>query len=144
MPHSYNKIWLHVIFSTKNWQPLIIQPAEKRIYAFLIHELKEMGCPVRIANGMPDHVHLLFLLNPNRASADVIKQIKGSSTRFINQEKITPFEFGWQTGYAAFSVSESQLDKTYYYIKNQKEHHQYKAFEEEYKELIELYKATES
>ena len=72
---------------------------------------------------MPDHIHVLFLQNPQKTISDIVKQIKGSSSHFINGEELILEKFAWQTGYAAFSVSESQLDAAYNYIKNQKQHH---------------------
>ncbi len=98
-----------------------------------------MGCPVRIINGMPDHIHCLFLLNPQKSIAEVIKQIKGSSSHFINQNNLISEKFSWQTGYASYSVSESVVDKVFQYIKNQKSHHQKKTFEQEYEGFIKLY-----
>ena len=70
---------------------------------------------------MPDHVHVLFLQNPQKTISDIIKQIKGSSSHFMNREELILEKFAWQTGYAAFSVSESQLEVVYQYIKNQKQ-----------------------
>lgn len=136
MSHSFYKIWLHVVFSTKNREPLIIKEKEQTIYNFISDQLSELGCPVRIINGMPDHIHLLFLQNPQKSIAEIIKQIKGSSSHWINQQQIIKHQFAWQTGYGVFSVSESQLEKAYLYIKNQKEHHQKKTFMEEYDEFI--------
>lgn len=69
MPHSFNKIWIHAIWATKERQPLIEPHAEKKIHDILREELREAGCPVRIVNGMADHVHLLFLLNPQKSIA---------------------------------------------------------------------------
>lgn len=66
---------------------------------------------------MPDHVHALFLLNPKKSIADVIRQVKGSSSHSINGENLIPVKFAWQIGYAAFAASESQLDVVYNYIK---------------------------
>ena len=77
----------------------------------------ESGCPVRIINGMQDHVHCLFLLNPQKAVTEIIKQVKGSSSHSVNEENLITEKFAWQTGYAAYSVSESQLEKVFVYIK---------------------------
>src|SRR4051812_43847737 len=107
MPHSYNKIWIHAIWSTKERIPLIHHGIEQKLYQFLSDQLRELGCPVRIINGMPDHIHCLFLLSPQKSIADVIKQIKGSSSHYINQGNLIKEKFAWQTGYAAYSVSES-------------------------------------
>jgi len=77
MPHSYNQIWLHAIWATKYRQPLIDSKIEKAIFDFMRKQFEELGCPVRIINGMPDHVHCLFLQNPKKSVAETIKQIKG-------------------------------------------------------------------
>jgi len=69
---------------------------------------------------MPDHIHCLFLLNPQKSISEVIKQIKGSSSHYVNQTNLISQKFAWQTGYAAYSVSESVLEKTFSYIQNQK------------------------
>ncbi|MFP4093565.1 MAG: IS200/IS605 family transposase [Cyclobacteriaceae bacterium] len=139
MPHSFNKIWIHAIWATKERVPLIHFPIEKKVHQFMAEQLRELGCPVRIINGMPDHVHCLFLLSPQKSIADVIKQIKGSSSHFINQNNLIAEKFAWQTGYAAYSVSESVLEKVFQYIKNQKRHHRKKAFQQEYEDFLKLY-----
>ena len=132
MPHSLNKIWIHAIWSTKERLPLIQSSIEITIHQFIANQFRELGCPVRIINGMPDHIHCFFLLNPQKSIAEVIKQIKGSSSHFINQNNIISEKFAWQTGCAAFSVSESGVEKVFEYIKNQKSHHQKKTFLQEY------------
>jgi len=93
---------------------------------------------------MPDHIHCLFLLSPTKSIAEIIKQIKGSSSHYLNEEKHLPDKFAWQTGYAAYSVSESVLEKVYRYIKHQKQHHQKKAFENEFEEILKLHHATKN
>lgn len=139
MPHSYNKIWIHAIWATKNRAELIDFSIEKQVYDYIREELIEQGCPLRIINGMPDHIHVLFLLNPNKSIVDVIKQAKGSSSHSINGADLMLEKFVWQTGYAAYSVSESQVEKVYNYIKIQKQHHLKQNFEDEFNEYIKLY-----
>ena len=138
MPHSFNKIWIHAIWATKERTPLIATEIEKQVYNFMRSQFVESGCPVRIINGMPDHVHCLFLLNPQKAIADIVKQVKGSTSHFINEQDLMKEKFAWQTGYAAYSVSESVLEKVFEYIKNQKQHHAKKTFQQEYEEIIKL------
>jgi len=94
------------------------------------------GCPVRIINGMADHVHLLFLQNPKMAVTDIIKQVKGNTSYWVNDQNLIRGKFSWQTGFAAFSVSESQLERVFQYITHQKEHHSKKTFMTEYDEFI--------
>jgi REP element-mobilizing transposase RayT len=131
MPHSLNKIWIHAIWATKERKPLIHKSLEQQVYQYIAEQLRKQGCPVRIINGMPDHIHCLFLLNPQKSIAEVIKQIKGSSSHFINQNDLISDKFAWQTGYAAYSISESGVEKVFEYIKKQKSHHQKKTFQQE-------------
>ena len=139
MPHSFNKIWIHAIWATKERAPILHSNIEKTIHQFLSDQLRMQGCPVRIVNGMADHVHCLFLLNPQKSIAEVIKQIKGSSAHHINKDDLIAEKFAWQTGYAAYSVSESVVERVFQYIKNQKEHHKKKTFQQEYEAYIKLY-----
>ncbi len=139
MSHSFNKIWIHAIWSTKERCPFIISSVEKKVYNLMINEFIDAGCPVRIINGMADHVHSLFLLNPNKAVTEIIKQMKGSCSHEINKQNITKEKFSWQTGYAAYSVSESAIEKVFQYIKNQKKHHEKISFQREYENLIRLH-----
>lgn len=139
MPRSYNKIWIHAIFATKERQQLILPEIEEQVYGHLTEQLIETGCPVRIINGMPEHIHLLFLLSPQKAIADVLKQIKGNTSHWINEQDTIKEKFAWQGGYGAYSVSESQLEKVYRYILNQKQHHVKKTFAQEFEEFTRLH-----
>jgi putative transposase len=140
MPHSFNKIWIHAIWATKERRPFIHHSIEPMLYSFISEQLREQGCLPRIINGMPDHIHCLFLLNPKKSIAEVIKQIKGSSSHFINQSTLIEGKFAWQNGYAAYSVSESVLEKVFRYISTQKLHHQKKSFQQEHEEFLKLYR----
>jgi REP element-mobilizing transposase RayT len=132
-------MWIHVVFATKDRFPLIQPVVEKQIHDHMREQLIESGCLVRIINGMPDHVHLLFLQNPKTAVTDIIKQVKGNTSHWVNGQNLMKDKFAWQTGYAAYSVSESQAEKVFQYIKNQKEHHSEKTFLQEYEEFMELH-----
>ncbi len=139
MPHSYSKIWIHAIWSTKDWHQLIVPEIESLVHQYMREQFIESGCPVRIINGMPDHVHCLFLLNPQKPITEIIKQIKGATSHFINEQSLIEEKFSWQTGYASFSVSESIVEKVFEYIKNQKIHHAKKTFQQEYHDFLKLY-----
>ncbi|MBK7291491.1 MAG: IS200/IS605 family transposase [Chitinophagaceae bacterium] len=136
MSHSYNRLWIHAIWSTKDRHSLITPAIENILYDQLKNQFIESGCSISIINGAADHVHCLFLLNHKKALADIIKQVKGASSHWINQQDIITEKFAWQTGYAAYSVSESVFDKVYQYILNQKKHHTKKTFVKEYEEFI--------
>lgn len=139
MPHSFNKIWIHSIWSTKDRMPLIDLSFENNLYQNISEQLLEQTCPVRIINGTSDHIHCLFLLNPQKSIVDVIKQIKGSSSHFVNQNNFIQEKFAWQTGYAAYSISESVVEKVFQYIQNQKQHHKKVTFQQEYDDFLKVY-----
>lgn len=102
MPHSFNKIWIHAVWATKERLPIIKPAIEHHLYSFIANQLHELGCPVRIINGMPDHIHCLFLLSPQKSIADVVKQTKGSSSHFINQQNFIAQKFAWQNAMQLF------------------------------------------
>jgi putative transposase len=139
MSHSLVKCWIHAIFGTKYWQPLIEFSFEKAVHEKIEQELTQMGCRVRIVNGMPDHVHSLFLLTPNRSISEVMQYIKGLTSQWINNQNFLQVKFAWQGGYAAYSVSESQVEKVFHYIKNQKQHHKHQTFFKELQALAKLH-----
>lgn len=139
MSHSFYRIWLHVVFSTQSRKSLITPIAENTIFEHMRKLLLEEKCPVRIINGMSDHVHLLFLHNPNKAIADTIQQIKESTSNWINENGIIEKKFAWQKGYGVFSVSESRVEKVFKYIENQKAFHRKTSFADEYNKMMELY-----
>jgi len=125
---------------SKTDKNLFLPPFENKIYNYLRQQFIDLECPLRIINGMPDHVHCLFLQNPKVSITDIIKQIKGSSSHFINQNQFLPVKFSWQSGSAVYSVSESIVEKVFEYIRNQKEHHRKLTFQEEFDKIIKVHK----
>jgi REP element-mobilizing transposase RayT len=140
MSHSLLKIWIHGIFSTKDRIALITSEYEKELYNHIKQKLEnDLDCIVRIINGMSDHIHILFLLSPKFSVGDIFKNIKGESSHWVNQSAFTKYKFAWQTGYGAFSVSESMVNEVEKYIANQKEHHKKMTYEEEVNLFIKKY-----
>lgn len=133
MSHSYSNNYVHVVYSTKNREDLIPPEFEKRLYSFVAEIAREHKIPFVAAGGMPNHSHLLFLLPPTIALASAINTFKTNSSRFMSQQGS---DFNWQEGYGAFSVSPPQLDRVTTYIRNQREHHRKKTFEEEFIGLL--------
>lgn len=140
MSHSLHKIWIHVIWSTKNRIPIVENKYERTIYNCIENQFHELESPLKIINGMPDHVHCLFLLNPEKSISDVIKQVKGSTSHYINQNNLCSSKFSWQTGHSAYSISESAVQTVYKYILNQKEHHKSISFIEKQNAFLKAYK----
>ena len=85
---------------------------------------------------MPDHVHILFGFRPSQSLSDLMQDIKGSSSKWINEKRFIKGKFSWQEGYGAFSYSKSDLPNEIQYIKNQEEHHKKRSFIEEYEDLL--------
>jgi putative transposase len=140
MSHSLLKIWIHCVFGTKDRVALIKKTFEIDLYNHIKQKLEEdLDCKVRIINGTADHIHLLFLLSPNFSVRDIIKNIKGESSHWINQSDLINTKFAWQTGYDAFSVSESMVKDVELYIKNQKVHHKKMTYAEEVELFMKKY-----
>ncbi len=140
MSHSFTRIWIHTIQATKNRRPTITPDFEAALHNHIKHHLEEdFDCPVRAINGTSDHVHVLLLLSPNYAVKDILQNMKGESSHWLNQQDSTGTKFAWQTGYSAFSVSESHVDEVAGYIDNQKRHHVNRTYTEECRELFRLH-----
>jgi putative transposase len=87
-------------------------------------------------NGMPDHIHILFGLRPSQSLSDLMQDIKGNSSKWINEKGFVSEKFAWQEGYGAFSYSKSEVPGIIQYIMNQTDHHKRKTFTEEYFEML--------
>jgi len=142
MSHSYTKIWLHVVFSTKNRSRIITGDLEKKLHWHLKGKFTELGSPALAINGMEDHIHALFLLNPHRLAGDVINAVKKESSNWINQNDLTLKPFSWENGFGCFSVSESMVPEVESYIKGQKNYHQNKNFDDEFTLMLKKYKLS--
>ena len=98
--------------------------------------LENKNCHLYQINGVEDHLHILTHIHPSVSLADLIKDIKLASTKFIKEKNIFPDFKGWQDGYGAFTYSLDRKDVLINYIRNQEEHHKVKTFHEEYIELL--------
>jgi REP element-mobilizing transposase RayT len=133
MSHSYHQIYVHAVYATKGRKDLIPQEFEKRLFSFVASVAKNHRVPLLAIGGMSNHNHVLFALPPAMDVPEVIRTLKSNSSRFMNERG---FEFGWQQGYGAFSVSASQLGTVKNYIRSQREHHKKRSFEEEFVLLL--------
>ena len=135
MAHTYTNLLTHALFSTKDRQPLLRPEIKSDLYAYLgaiIANLK--GKPVLI-NGPKDHVHLLFVLPSTISLSDLMEKLKANSSRWAN-ERWAERRFSWQTGFTAFSVSQSKLSEVEAYISHQEEHHRKLTYQEEVVALL--------
>ncbi len=127
---------LHIVFSTKNRQSLIKSDFEQPIYNYISGIGRNLEIPILKIGGMSDHIHILMMLPATISLSNAMHKIKGSSSRWINEQFFNDNIFKWQGGYSAFSVSISNLEKVKEYISRQKVHHKYYSFEEEEKGLL--------
>ncbi len=139
MSKTYAKIWVHTVWSTKNRTHIIKPKIEQQLFDFLKEELHKMNCIVRIVNGMPDHVHCLFSLNPQKSISEIVKQLKGSSSHFVNSNNLIEEKFVWQRGFGVFGVSHSAVEVVHQYIQHQKQHHSKRTFEKEYLQFMRVH-----
>lgn len=127
---------LHVVFGTKNRVPFIEPELEQPIYNYVSGIGRNLGIPILKIGGMNDHIHILMMLPSTISLSKAMHKIKGSSSRWINNQFFQGNEFKWQGGYSAFSVSMSNIDKVKLYIERQKIHHQYYSYEEEHRGFL--------
>lgn len=131
MPQSLVKNLLHLIFSTKHRTPWIPTEVRPRLYAHLAGVFRNWDSPVLCIGGVEDHVHALFSLSKNHALKKIVEEVKKASSKWMKDEGTLNSEFYWQNGYAAFSVSESNVQSVKTYIETQDEHHRQMTFQEE-------------
>ncbi len=121
---TFWRSYAHLVWATKNREPLIRSEIEAGLYAALVSKAAELGCYVHAVNGVSDHVHLIISIPPKHSVAWVVKNLKGSSSHFANHELPPgPGPFGWQRGYGYLSLGESQCERAVAYVENQKQHH---------------------
>ncbi len=133
MSHSYTQNIIHVVFSTKGRAKFILPCAQGKLWAYIGGICKNEGIFVHGIGGTEDHVHCLLQLPPTQKLAKSIGTIKANSSRWLRE---TARDFAWQQGYAAFSVSASQLRTVNRYVRNQEAHHRKMSFEEEFLALL--------
>jgi len=139
MPQSLARILVHLIFSTKNREPFLSLDLQAELHPYLTTVLNNDGCPALEVGGVEDHVHLLFGLSRTLTIAQVVENVKTSSSKWIKTKEASLSCFHWQTGYGAFSVSQSNATAVVRYIQNQAEHHRKESFQSEFRKFLERY-----
>ena len=142
MPQSLSSILVHLVFSTKNREPYITAEIEPELHSYLAAVFRECHSPTLIINGTANHLHALFTLSRTVTVAEIVEEVKKRSSKWAKTKGGVSRNFQWQTGYGAFSVSQSNVAAVKKYIAGQKEHHRRKTFEEEYRSFLEKYGVT--
>ena len=139
MPHSYSSLWVHLIWSTKNREPVLTPLLKPEVYKVIKNIATDRDIYLDCINGVEDHVHLLVRLRTDQSVANIVKTIKGNSWDFFKND---PDRYvTWQDGFGAFSVSPGHVKRVRNYIYNQEEHHRNKSFVDELKEIRQMAKS---
>lgn len=135
MPQSLSAVYIHLVFSTKRHPFLRYETTRMSVHSYLGGISKQLGCAPIITGGMEDHVHLLARFGRTITQAEWVKELKRVSNLWI-KEQYSIRNFEWQSGYADFSVSASNLEQVKRYIQNQQEHHRRLDFQDELRRLL--------
>ena len=137
--HSFSRCWLHLIWETLGREPMLDKRAAAKVSVNLSEYSTEKGIYMRINYFNAEHTHALIDLPTNLTIEQVIQLLKGSSSHWINENRLVKGRFAWGRGYGAFSVSHSDIDRVSNYIANQGEHHRKRTFQDEYELFVKRY-----
>ena len=136
MANTYTQLLYHIVFSTKNRQPMLDAIHRPELFKYIWGIHKNMGCHLYRLGGVEDHIHLLTHMPTTLCIADFVREIKTGSNHWM--KTILPAFSGWQDGYGAFTVSYRERDEMIEYIKGQEEHHRKESYIEEYRRLLQV------
>jgi putative transposase len=137
MANTYTSLNYHIVFSTKNREPWLLDMVRERLWPYLGGIARENRMKALEVGGTADHVHLLLSIPAGMALSKALQNIKGGSSHWLKETFPALAGFAWQDGYGAFTISQSQLDGVREYIRNQEEHHSTRTFAEEYQAFLE-------
>jgi putative transposase len=136
MSSTHTQILYQIVYSTKHREKVMTKESRPALFKYMFGLLNNKKCHLYRLNGVEDHLHIVTHIHPTVALADMIKDLKVSSSEFIKDNSLFKDFGGWQDGYGAFTYSIKAKDNLIEYVKNQEEHHRKKTFIEEYKELL--------
>ncbi len=137
--HSYSRCWLHLIWATLDREPMLTKPAAVKASGFLTDYAHQKNIYMKINYFNPEHVHALIDMPTSKSIEEVVQLFKGSSSHWINQNRLLRGRFSWGRGYGAFSVSHSHIDQVAAYVAGQEEHHRKKTFGQEFEVFVRKY-----
>lgn len=139
MVNAYTQLLVQFVFAVKNRMGLVNSDMREAIEKYIGGIVQNNGHKLLAIYCMPDHCHILVGLNPKQSISDLVRDVKSNSSKWINDQRLSKYNFQWQDGYGAFSYSKSQLEGVVQYILKQAEHHKRKTFSEEYSEFMEKF-----
>lgn len=139
MANTFTQIHIQTVFSVQDRNCIFHKSFKNELYQYITGIIQNNGHKLLAINGMLDHVHVFLGMRPNQSLSDLMQDVKGDSSKWINKKGFNPGRFSWQEGYGAFSYSKSQVNNVIDYIMNQEKHHHKKSFIEEYLEFLEKF-----
>lgn len=139
MANTFTQIYLHLVFAVQNRMSLIQPEWKEELYKYITGIIQNNGHKLIAINGTSNHLHIAAGYKPHQLIPDLLQDVKGFSSKWINEKKFIRGKFNWQSGYGAFSFSHSHMDRVVKYIQNQEKHHKRKTFQDEYMELLDKY-----
>ncbi|HCQ12510.1 IS200/IS605 family transposase [Flavobacterium sp.] len=139
MANTYTQIHVQFVFAVKFRNGLIHASFKEELYQYISGIIKANNHKLLAINGMPDHLHIFIGMRPTQSISDLLQDIKGSSSKWINEKKFLKVKFEWQEGYGAFSYSKSHDNNVINYIQNQENHHKKETFREEYLKFLKVF-----
>ncbi|WP_367871923.1 IS200/IS605 family transposase [Luteolibacter sp. Populi] len=136
MAQSLASLLVHLVFSTKDREPSIPDHLRKELHAYIGGIIAHRSGALLAAGSVADHIHLMISHPRTIAPAELVKEIKAGSSKWMNEREKRAFKFHWQSGYGIFSISPTHRPKLEEYIANQAEHHRVTTFQEEYRKLL--------
>ena len=136
MANTYIKIYLHIVFAVKNRAAMLLPTCRDKVHAYMTSALRGMGHVPIIVGGVSDHVHILMSYTPTQPLADMIRDLKINTTKFINGQRLVSSHFAWQSGYGCFSYSPTHVEQVRNYILNQENHHRKVNMRDEMKNIF--------
>jgi len=131
-PNAYTQFYVQLIFAVKNRDACLNSSIRPRVFEYVSGILTRLKYKSIIVNGVSNHIHIFYGMNPDISVSDTVHDIKRSSSLLINQNRLCRYSFSWQAGYGGFTYSRSQVTNVYNYINNQEMHHKKYSFREEY------------
>ncbi len=119
----YYQLYYHLVWGTYRGEPMLTEKAEKLVFGTILEKAKDLACTVHAIGGIEDHMHVAISIPPKWAVAEVIGQLKGASSHYVNQQ-LGPASFRWQREYGALSFSSRRMEPIVNYVRNQKQHHE--------------------
>jgi putative transposase len=139
MPQSLSYLLTHIVFSTKDRAPVLDVAVRPALHAYLATVARNVDCECFRVGGVADHVHLAVRLSRTITMAQLIEELKTSSSKWLKTQSPALAAFAWQRGYGAFSVGPSDLNALLHYIDTQEEHHKTRSFQDEYRAFLKKY-----